>query len=117
MLAVINAPFLHREDFMRPVIVVMMTALGTSAPVVVGQEATSPSTSSAYSSAFKGYRPFKAPTMATWREVNRVVGRVGGHAGSLQLDTQPPPASREAVEKTPANAPPAASSPAERQQR
>ena len=38
---------------------------------------------SAYRSAFAGYRPFKDQSVASWRDVNREVGQIGGHAGSL----------------------------------
>ena len=38
---------------------------------------------SAYRSAFAGYRPFKDQSVASWRDANREVGQIGGHAGSL----------------------------------
>lgn len=35
----------------------------------------------AYASAFAGYRPLRDEALASWREVNDEVARVGGHIG------------------------------------
>lgn len=35
----------------------------------------------AYTSAFAGYRPLRDEPLASWREVNNEVARVGGHIG------------------------------------
>ena len=37
-----------------------------------------------YESAFDGFRPFQEQDVASWREVNEEVARVGGHMGVLK---------------------------------
>ena len=37
-----------------------------------------------YRSAFEDYRPYREQEIATWREVNDEVARIGGHAGVLK---------------------------------
>lgn len=37
-----------------------------------------------YRSSFEGYRPYKEPELASWREVNAEAGSLGGHRGQLQ---------------------------------
>ncbi|MGQ0750226.1 MAG: hypothetical protein ACT4PS_06815 [Betaproteobacteria bacterium] len=34
-----------------------------------------------YDSAFRGYAPYREQPLATWRDLNDEVGRVGGHIG------------------------------------
>ncbi|HET9663512.1 MAG TPA: hypothetical protein VFP00_04725 [Burkholderiales bacterium] len=60
-----------------------------SAPVVAQpvSKAADPAHSGArvpeikYESAFRNYVPYREQPLATWREVNDEVGRVGGHVG------------------------------------
>ena len=61
--------------------------------------AGAPSAASPYRSAFESYRPFQEEPVASWREVNETVERVGGHAGVLRAETAGAPA---AVPPTPA---------------
>lgn len=44
-----------------------------------------------YQSAFEGYRPYVEEPLASWREVNETVERVGGHAGVLHAETRETP--------------------------
>jgi hypothetical protein len=37
-----------------------------------------------YRSAFDEYRPYREQELASWREVNEEVARVGGHAGVVK---------------------------------
>jgi len=37
-----------------------------------------------YESAFEGFRPFQEQDVASWRDVNDEVARVGGHVGVLK---------------------------------
>lgn len=37
-----------------------------------------------YRSTYEGYRPYAEEPAAPWREVNDVVGRIGGHVGVLR---------------------------------
>lgn len=50
-----------------------------------------------YRSAFEGYQPSSEEPLASWREVNETVERVGGHPGVLRADkagsAKPPVAS------------------------
>lgn len=43
-------------------------------------------------SAYTGYQKFAEDPLASWREVNDEVARVGGHAGALKEDPQSPAA-------------------------
>ena len=60
----------------------------TSVPVtgqsVAAAEPTQPGArvpEARYESSFRDYVPYREPLLATWREVNDEVGRVGGHMG------------------------------------
>jgi hypothetical protein len=44
-------------------------------------------------SAYAGYRRFQEDPIASWREVNDEVARIGGHAGALKEDPASPAAS------------------------
>jgi len=59
---------------------------GRPDPADPGASAPAP----AYESAFRGYRPYRHPDLARWREANDEVGRAGGHAGHLKSSTKPP---------------------------
>lgn len=67
---------------------------------------------SMYRSAFADYRPFKDQPLATWRDANREVGRIGGHAGLLRgagaadpaAPTSSPPVPKDAASDTAAPA-------------
>ncbi len=66
-----------------------------------------------YRSTFQDYRSFKDQAVASWRDVNREVARIGGHAGSLKSgdEASTPPAN--APKNAPA-APPVSAHPAHR---
>lgn len=49
---------------------------------------------SEHRSALKDYRRFVDEDVASWREVNDEVARVGGHAGVFRADAPPPPESK-----------------------
>jgi hypothetical protein len=60
-----------------------------------------------YESAFEGYQPFRDVTRIPWKDTNRTVGQVGGHAGALK-DEPPgdaPPAAPAAENETPKASP------------
>lgn len=42
-----------------------------------------------YRSVFEDYRPYREQDVASWREVNDQVARVGGHAGVLKAGQKP----------------------------
>lgn len=42
--------------------------------------------SNSYRSAFEGYQSFTEEPLASWREVNDAVARVGGHMGVLRAE-------------------------------
>ena len=48
-----------------------------------------------YESAFKGFRPYEEQEVASWRDVNDEVARVGGHVGVLKSS----PATEKAGDK------------------
>jgi hypothetical protein len=37
-----------------------------------------------YRSAFEDYRPYREPELASWRETNDAVARIGGHVGLMK---------------------------------
>jgi hypothetical protein len=42
-----------------------------------------------YQSAFQDYRPYREQELASWREVNEEVARVGGHVGVMKNAEKP----------------------------
>jgi hypothetical protein len=42
-----------------------------------------------YQSAFQDYRPYREQELASWREVNEEVARVGGHVGVMKSAEKP----------------------------
>jgi hypothetical protein len=42
-----------------------------------------------YRSAFEDYRPYREQELASWREVNEEVARVGGHIGVMKNAEKP----------------------------
>jgi len=60
-----------------------------------------------YRSAFEGYQPFTDEPLASWREVNDAVARVGGHMGVLRAEEAAAPAPAQ-PRATPSTAPSAA---------
>jgi hypothetical protein len=42
-----------------------------------------------YESAFRDYRPYREQELASWREVNEEVARVGGHIGVMKNAGKP----------------------------
>ncbi len=61
----------------------------------------------AYESAFEGYQPFRDVKRIPWKDANRIVGRVGGHAGAIKDETAPAatPAAPAVENETPKAAP------------
>jgi hypothetical protein len=43
-----------------------------------------------YQSAFQDYRPYREQELASWREVNEAVARVGGHVGVMKAAQEKP---------------------------
>lgn len=71
----------------RVTIVVVAVVAAIAAPQLKAQTATAGSRPPPeYQSAFGDYRPFKDQPVASWRDVNGEVARVGGHAGVLKSD-------------------------------
>jgi hypothetical protein len=63
--------------------VVSIDALAQRAPStgVRAADPAAPVPQVSYRSAFDGYVPYREQPLASWREVNDEVGRVGGHVG------------------------------------
>jgi len=66
---------------------------------------TAPTAPLSYASPFAGYRAFDDVPLASWREVNGEVGRIGGHVGVLRAeqggDAQPAAATAPAAAPAP----------------
>ena len=60
----------------------MAQAMGTSPPQPAMPDVPVPAAK--YESAFAGYRPFHEEKIASWRELNDEVGKVGGHIGMFR---------------------------------
>ena len=79
---------LNSEDVMHFFRIVLVAAAAAASAAAPGAQ-TEMSRSAEplqYQSAFEDYRPFKDEPVASWREMNREVARVGGHAGVLKSD-------------------------------
>jgi len=77
---------LKNEDSMHRFTILLVAAgvAASGAPAVAQTATPQASGPSEYRSAFDAYRPFKDQAVASWRDVNLEVARVGGHAGSLK---------------------------------
>lgn len=59
-----------------------LPALAQSAPgAVESVHSGAPVPQLEYQSAFENYRPYREQPLASWRDLNEEVARVGGHAG------------------------------------
>lgn len=85
------------------------TAEGSSKAAPDPADPTAPTSALHYDPVFKGYEPFRDVKRIPWKDANRTVGQVGGHAGALKSEADaaadPPPSSQSGESETPKAAP------------
>lgn len=78
-----------------------LSALAAGAAVAQGESRPDPAAPQSaapplkYESAFEGFRPFQEQEVASWREANEEVARVGGHMGVLKSGQESSVAGRQ----------------------
>lgn len=83
-------------------------AQGVGAQGAESARQPTPEATRGYVSAFDGYRAFGEAPLASWSEVNREVGRLGGHSGHVR-QSAPATNLKGGAQPAPGSAPPAAS--------